>query len=366
MNEVECIVIGAGAVGLACAAALARYGREVIVLEAQSAIGTQTSSRNSEVIHAGIYYPPGSLKAKLCLRGKQQIYSFAKDRGVAHANTAKLIVAANSDQVTRLETIRQNAIASGVTDLEMLNRAQVERIEPAIQCEAALYSPSTGIIDSHAYMLALQGELEANGGMVVCNTPVAGGRISGNAIIVDTAGDEPGSVKTRLLVNSAGLNAPALARSIKGISRDAIPREYYAIGHYYSLSGASPCQRLIYPVPEPGGLGIHLTVDLAGQARFGPDVRWIDGVDYSFDESGQRAFVEAIQSYLPEIAEDRLVPAFTGIRPKIAGPNQPAADFRLAGPSVHGVPGLINLFGIESPGLTASLAIGDCVAAMVR
>lgn len=361
MEETECIVIGAGVVGLACAAALARSGREVIVLEAEAQIGMHTSSRNSEVIHAGIYYPPQSLKAKLCVTGKEQLYAYAGERAIAHRRIGKLIVATDDKQVTRLEEIRQNAQASGVGDLAFLSRDEVARLEPRIACVAGLLSPSTGIIDSHALMLSLRGDLEAHGGMVVLNTPVSRGEVRDEAFVIETGGEAPFRIGTRQLVNCAGLYAPALARSLQGVPRSAIPPQRYAIGHYFQFTGKSPCERLVYPVPEPGGLGIHLTLDLAGQARFGPDVEWIDGVDYTFDESRLDRFLAAIRSYLPEIEADRLAPGYTGIRPKISGPGEPAQDFRIDGPQAHSIPGLVNLFGIESPGLTASLAIADHV-----
>jgi L-2-hydroxyglutarate oxidase LhgO len=365
MDEIECVVIGGGVVGLACAAAIARSGRDVLVLEAESALGTHASSRNSEVIHAGIYYPPGSLKAELCRRGRAQLYAFAKDRGIAFQKIGKLIVACSQGQVAKLEAIRRSAIANHVTDLEMLTKLEANRLEPSVSCTAALISPSTGIIDSHAYMLALSGELEAHGGMIALQTAVSTCNVSENRIIVKTGGENAIQLKARHLINCAGLMAPAVARSMKGLKENSVPQTHYAIGHYYRLTGRSPCQRLVYPLPEPGGLGIHLTVDLGGQAKFGPDVRWIDKIDYSFDDSRFGEFVSAIQAYLPELQVDRLAPDYTGIRPKIVGAGQPDADFRIDGAEVHGGRGVVNLFGIESPGLTASLAIGDYVADLV-
>lgn len=366
MDEVECIVIGAGVVGLACAAAIARSGHEVLVLEAESAIGTHTSSRNSEVIHAGIYYEPASLKAEFCRRGKQQLYAFAADRGIASRNTGKLIVACSPEQVSKLEAIRCNAIANDVNDLKLLTQSEVARLEPEVACHAALLSPSTGIIDSHAYMLALQGELESYGGMIVLQTRVSSCEIDEQGIIVTTGGENAMPLRTRYLVNCAGLMATEVARSIKGMKASSIPQARFAIGHYYRLGGRAPCERLVYPLPEPGGLGIHLTVDLAGQAKFGPDVRWIESIDYSFDDSRFEDFLAAIKTYLPGIAFDRLAPDYTGIRPKIEEAGQIANDFRIDGEEVHGGRGVVNLFGIESPGLTASLAIGDYVAEMLE
>lgn len=362
MDEVECVIIGAGVVGLACGAALARTGREVLILEAGDRIGTQTSSRNSEVIHAGIYYPPGSLKAELCRRGKVQLYAYANERGISYRQTGKMIVATSKDQLSHLERIAGNAAANNVNDLRFLTALEARSLEPAVHCHAALLSPSTGIIDSHALMLALQGDCEAGGGMIVCNTPVNRCTVTGGAFILETGGEQPARLRARSLVNCAGLGAQDFARNIEGLDTACVPARHYAIGHYYRLLGRSPCDRLIYPVPVDGGLGIHLTLDLGGQARFGPDVRWVDDVDYSFDDSLKSEFVAAIRNYLPDVREDHLAPDYTGIRPKISGPREPAADFRIDGPSVHGIANLVNLFGIESPGLTSSLAIGELVS----
>ena len=365
MEEVECIVIGAGVVGLACGAAIARSGREVLVLEAESAIGLHASSRNSEVIHAGIYYPQGSLKAKLCRRGKEQLYAYAKDRKLPHKRLGKLIVATCADQIDQLEEIRARAAANGVTDLRMLDRAEAQEMEPAVECHAALHSPSTGIIDSHALMLSLQADLEEAGGMVVLRTPITGCSGEGGGFIVETAGEESLRLRARQVVNCAGMMAPQVARQFAGLDASTIPEPHFSIGHYYRLAGPSPCKRLVYPVPEQGGLGIHLTLDLGGQARFGPDVRWIDEIDYRFDDSRADEFVAAIRTYLPGIDRENLSADYTGIRPKIVGPGQPAADFRIDSQKVHGVAGLVNLFGIESPGLTSSLAIADYVAGLL-
>ena len=363
MDQVECIVVGAGVVGLACAAAIARSGREVMVLEAEDGIGTHSSSRNSEVVHAGIYYEPGSLKAQLCVAGKEMLYRYAKDHGVNHQQIGKLIVATTQEQISRLRSIKENAAACGVTDLTWISREEASSIEPSVSCEAALHSPSTGIIDSHALMLALQGDLESHSGMVVLQTRVAGvSPVPEGGFIVGTAGPNATKLQSRYLVNAAGLFAPDVARSIVGLDPAYIPHAHFAIGHYYRLSGASPCKHLIYPVPEPGGLGIHLTLDLGRQARFGPDVRWIGGIDYSFDDNRTSEFHRAIANYLPDIGQESLVPDYTGIRPKIAGPGEPNADFRIDGHELHAIDGLVNLFGIESPGLTASLAIAEMVA----
>lgn len=365
MDQVECVVVGAGVVGLASAAAIARSGKEVLVLEAESAIGTHCSSRNSGVIHAGIYYDPGSLKAKLCVSGKHALYRYAKERGIDHQKTGKLIVATSPDQLPHLKAIRHNAEINGLTDVDWLTGEEVNQLEPEVLCHAALYSPSTGIIDSHGLMLALQGDLESENGMVVLNTQVASVSADLRGFVIETSGESSTHLRTKYLINASGLFAPDLARQINGLSPANIPEARYAIGHYYRLSGASPCKRLVYPVPEPGGLGIHLTLDLGGQARFGPDVRWIDKVDYSFDDSRKGAFSAAIRKYLPCVTPARLSPDYTGIRPKISARDDRNADFRLDGPAVHGVHGLVNLFGIESPGLTASLAIADHVAALI-
>ncbi|MGP1281362.1 MAG: NAD(P)/FAD-dependent oxidoreductase, partial [Parasphingopyxis sp.] len=339
--------------------------REVLVLEAENAIGMHSSSRNSEVIHAGIYYEPGSLKAELCRRGKEQLYRYAAERGIPHHRTGKLVVASSSDQVFRLEEIKANAVANGIHDLELISGSAVRELEPAISCTAALLSPSTGIIDTHAFMLALEGDLEAHGGMVVLQTPVIGATIGAAGIEVEIGGAEPTKLRAHHLVNCGGLKAPQVARSIRGLEATSIPTAYFAIGHYYRLSGQSPCQRLIYPLPEPGGLGIHLTVDLGGQAKFGPDLRWIDWIDYAFDDSRFENFLAAIREYLPDIAADRLAPDYTGIRPKIVGPGAPAADFRIDVEVPNPGASVINLFGIESPGLTASLAVADHVAGLL-
>ncbi|MBV7266301.1 NAD(P)/FAD-dependent oxidoreductase [Erythrobacter ani] len=362
MDEVECIVVGGGVIGLACGAALARGGREVMVLEAENAIGTQTSSRNSEVIHAGIYYPQNSMKALFCRRGRDLLYRYAEERGIPHRRTGKIIVATSSEQLSRLGQISQRASANGVNDLRMMSQSEVQTLEPRIHCDGALLSPSTGIIDSHALMLALEGELQNHGGMVVLQTEVSAMTPRPSGLIVETKGAQAGRLKARHVINAAGLRAVDVASRVPGIVRDAIPKAHFSVGHYYRLSGPAPCNRLVYPVPEPGGLGIHLTLDLANQAKFGPDVRWIARPDYSFDDSAKERFAAAIQTYLPDVTADQLVPDYTGVRPKIAGPDDPDADFRIDGPRQHGIDGLINLFGIESPGLTSCLAIAEYVA----
>jgi L-2-hydroxyglutarate oxidase LhgO len=361
MDSVGSIVVGAGVVGLATARALALAGREVLVLDAGPVIGSETSSRNSEVIHAGIYYPTGSLKARLCVAGRERLYRFCAERGIRHRRTGKLIVATDQSEVHALEKYKAQATANGVDDLAWLTAGQVLGLEPEVRCVRALLSPSTGIIDSHEYMLALQADVEAGGGAVVLGTRVTGVRRAGGSFEVEVEGAP--AVRCAQLVNSAGLHACALARAIEGLAPAHVPPAHYAIGHYFTLQGKSPFSRLVYPVAEKAGLGIHVTLDLAGAARFGPDVKWIDGIDYAFDESRRAGFATAIRRYWPGLDEARLQPAYTGIRPKISGPGEPAADFVVQGPAVHGVDGLVNLFGIESPGLTASLAIGDAAVA---
>lgn len=358
-EHVDCVVIGAGVVGLACGAALAAAGREVIVLERAGLIGSETSSRNSEVIHAGIYYQPGSLKARLCRDGKARLYAYCAARGVPHRRLGKIIVGAGPEQDARLEAIRANAAANQVSDLEWLTAADIARLEPEVKGHRALFSPSTGIVDSHALMLALEGDLTTQGGMVVLGADVEGGVCGEDGIMLHVGGAEPMELTARTVVNCAGLHAPALAAKLHGLAPDHVPTAYYAKGHYFRLSGRAPFAHLVYPVPEPGGLGIHLTLDLGGQAKFGPDVSWIDAADYSFDESRFARFVEAIRTYFPALDAERLHADYTGIRPKIASPGMADADFRIDDSGVHGVPGLVNLFGIESPGLTASLAIAD-------
>ena len=283
MERVECAVIGAGVVGIAVARALAQAGREVLVLEAAEGIGTETSSRNSEVIHAGIYYPRGSLMARLCVQGKHMLYDFCRTRGVAHRNCGKLIVATDAAEAERLEAIRQGAAANGVEDLRLLTAAEARAMEPALACTAALVSPSTGIVDSHAYMLTLQGEAEAAGALFVFHSPVSGGRAAADGITLEVGGAEPMTLHASCVINAAGLHAPALARAIAGMPAGQVPTAYYAKGSYFTLSGRAPFSRLVYPVPVPGGLGVHLTIDLGGQARFGPDVEWIDTPEYAVD-----------------------------------------------------------------------------------
>jgi L-2-hydroxyglutarate oxidase LhgO len=361
VEEVECVVVGAGVVGLAVARALALAGREVIILDAAEGIGTETSSRNSEVIHAGIYYPAGSFMARFCVAGRKALYAYCAEKGVPHVNCGKLIVATNAEEDAMLAGIKRRAEVNGVEGMRVLNAADAIAMEPNLRCTSALLSPVTGIVDSHAFMLALQGDAENAGVVPVFFSPVTGGRVVQGGVEIDVGGAEPMSLRCRLLVNSTGLHAPDLARGIMGMPQDRVPTAYYAKGSYFTLSGRSPFSRLIYPVPVPGGLGVHLTIDLGGQARFGPDVQWIESIDYTVDPARADSFYAAVRKYWPELKDGALQPGYSGIRPKITPRGAPAQDFVVQGPQTHGVPGLINLFGIESPGLTASLALADYV-----
>ena len=416
-ERLDCVIVGAGVVGLAIGRSLALAGREVIVLEAESHIGMHTSSRNSEVIHAGIYYPEGSLKARLCVEGKEKLYAYCKERGVSHRCLGKIIVAPKGADLDRLEEIKTQAVRNGVTDLAFLSIDEVRELEPDVVCEGGLLSPSTGIVDSHELMMALQADIEGQGGVVVCDSEATKLKVEGKSLGFESGGE---TFTCKTLVNSAGLWAGELVESLmsdrghgpllrqrdvsnrghgpllrqrdvsnrghgpllrqrdvsnrghgallrrgdggapRGRDRDA-PKLHLAKGHYFAYQGKSPFSHLVYPLPSGGGLGIHATNDLSGAARFGPDITWVDSINYDFDESRKPAFVAAIKNYFPALNEEKLTPAYTGIRPKLTGPGQPAADFEIRGESDHGIPGLVNLFGIESPGLTASLAIGEFV-----
>ncbi len=366
MEHVECVVIGAGVVGLAAARALALSGREVWMLEGAAGIGTGTSSRNSEVVHAGIYYPAGSLKARFCVEGKHLLYDYCTGRGIPHSRLGKLIVAAEPAEIPVLQTIRAKAEANGVDDLQLLSGEDAQRLEPALHAAGALLSPSTGIVDSHALMLAFQGDIENAGGAVVFHAPVLGGTARSGGFTLQIGGDEPMDLSCEVLVNAVGLHAPDVARRIGGIPPASIPRPHLCKGSYYSLQGRAPFHRLIYPVPEAAGLGVHLTLDLGGQARFGPDVQWVETEDYDVDIRRADGFYAAIRRYWPALPDGALAPGYAGIRPKISGPQDPAADFLVSGPAQHGIGGLVNLFGIESPGLTASMALGNHVTALVN
>jgi L-2-hydroxyglutarate oxidase LhgO len=360
-ETVDCVVIGAGVVGLAVARALALSGREVIVVEAADGIGTETSSRNSEVIHAGIYYPKGSLMAKSCVEGRRRLYAYCAEHGVPHRNCGKLIVATNAAESEMLAAIKGRAEANGVEGMRLLSAAEAMAMEPNLFCTAALLSPATGIVDSHSYMLALQGDAEAHGAMLAFNSPLERGRVVDGGVEIEVGGAEPMTLRCRTVVNSGGLHAPSLAQKITGMPSDRIPPAYYAKGNYFTLTGRSPFTHLIYPVPVPGGLGVHITVDLGGQAKFGPDVEWIDGIDYNVDPHRADKFYAAVRRYWPALQDGAIQPGYAGIRPKIVPQGAPAQDFVVQGPADHGVPGLVNLFGIESPGLTSSLALADLV-----
>lgn len=381
MEQVDCVVVGAGVVGLAVARAIALSpkfaGREVMVLEAASTIGTGTSSRNSEVIHAGIYYPQGSLKAQLCVQGRTMLYDYCVDRGIGFKRCGKLIVATNDAQVVQLQGIIAKAAANGVHDLVLLTRTEARELEPQLECVAAVHSPSTGIVDSHALMLALQGDLENAGGMVVLNSSVESAQVLAKNTML--AGVLPASTAIKIIakdgtellartvINAAGLNAPTLARRFAGLDPKHIPQDYYAKGNYFTLQGKSPFNRLIYPVPDVAGLGVHLTLDLGGQAKFGPDVQWVNSPDdLVVDPARGDTFYTEVRKYWPNLQDGALIAGYAGIRPKISAPHEAAKDFMIQGPKDHGVAGLVNLFGIESPGLTSSLAMGALVAGMLN
>ncbi|MCE2406191.1 MAG: NAD(P)/FAD-dependent oxidoreductase [Pseudomonadales bacterium] len=355
-EDFDIVVVGGGVIGLAVGQALAREGREVLILEKQDAIGTETSSRNSEVIHAGIYYPAGSLKAELCVRGKHLLYEHCKSHHVPHEHIGKLIVATSQDHFPVLKAYQQQALVNGVGELPWLTQQEIEAKEPTVSCIGGIWSPTTGIIDSHAFMLSLEGELEAHGGMVAFLSEVRDLRVESGLRVTTSEL----SLAPRVVINAAGLDAPALGRRV---GRDF--RTYYAKGHYYTLSGKSPFNHLVYPIADEGGLGVHVTLDMAHQARFGPDVVWQCGHDYTFDESRRAQFVAAIHAYYPDLDESKLQPGYTGIRPKLAPQGEPASDFVVNGPDETGVEGYVELLGIESPGLTASLAIAERVVEMV-
>jgi len=362
MSEIEkseCAVIGAGVIGLAVARALSLQGREVIILESEDAIGMGTSSRNSEVIHAGIYYETGSQKAKLCVQGKLALYDYCESHGVPFQRCGKMIVATNEGQIEKLQALHQKAADNNVDDLIWQDQKTTLEMEPALNAVASLLSPSTGLIDSHALMLAYQGDTEANGTMIAFNAPVEDGEILDSGIRLNVGGDAPMTLECQIVINCGGLHAQHVAGSLKGFPTEHVPETHFAKGNYFSLAGKSPFTHLIYPIPEEAGLGVHLTLDLGGQARFGPDVEWVDEIAYEVDPARGEKFYEAIRSYWPNLEDNALQPGYSGIRPKLKGAGNPPTDFIFNGPADHGVQGLVNLFGIESPGLTASLAIAD-------
>jgi len=363
--DVDVVIIGAGVVGLAVARSLADAGREVLILESAARIGSGTSSRNSEVVHAGIYYAPGSLKARLCRQGREQLYAFCTERAVPHRRTGKLIVARGAAQSNELAAIERRARTNGVEDLQRLDGAAVMALEPALEVDAALLSPSTGIVDSHALMLSLLAQAQAGGAMLATRAPVETVRAERGGFLVRAGGEAPTELRCTALVNAAGLSACSVAGRIRGLDARFVPRARFARGCYYRYAGRVPFSRLVYPVPEPGGLGVHLTLDLAGNARFGPDVQWIDREDYSIPAERRAAFVDGVKAWWPELPEGSLEPDYAGVRPKIERAGDTVTDFEVQGPREHGVDGLVNLFGIESPGLTASLALGELVRALL-
>lgn len=372
MDKLDVVVIGAGVVGLAVARALAQAGREVMVLEKESLIGSGVSSRNSEVIHAGLYYAPGSLKAQLCVRGKELLYALCASHGVAHRQCGKLVVATDAAQLPGLDKLEATARANGVP-VQRLDAQQAQAMEPALSCVAALHSPTTGIVDSHGLMLALQGDLERAGGGVALESAVTGGKVTPDGIVlqVQSPGQAPLSVLATTVVNAASLHAPAVAASLQGMPAAHIPAAHFAKGSYYTLAGKAPFSHLVYPAPQDAWLGVHLTLDLGGQAKFGPDLEWLtvarpEDIDYVVDPARAQGFYAEVRRYWPALPDGALTPSYSGVRPKIYGPGQAAPDFRLDGPDVHGVAGLVNLFGIESPGLTSSLAIGEYVANLLQ
>jgi len=364
VDQLDCIVVGAGIVGLAVARALALSGREVVVLEAEPEIGMHASSRNSEVIHAGLYYGDDSLKAKLCVQGREMLYWYCEDRHIPHRRIGKLIVASNDAEHARLEAIHVQAVKNGVDDLAFVDKTGIRDFEPAVNCQTALFSPSTGIIDSHSLMISMQADIEEHGGVIVTHSRVSGVEASAAGFKINVDGLVE-SYQCKTLINSAGLHATDLASEIRQLDEQYTEEVHLAKGHYFAYQGKSPFNHLVYPIPTDGGLGVHATNDMGGGTKFGPDVDWIQGIDYAFDESRKSRFVESIKEYFPDLDESKLIPAYTGIRPKLSGPGAPPRDFVIQGPSEHGIDGLVNLFGIESPGLTASFAIGSYVKAIL-
>lgn len=362
-EQIQTVVIGAGVVGLAIARKLAMSGREVILLESEDAIGTATSARNSEVIHAGIYYPKDSLKARFCVAGNKALYAYCAERAIPHKRMGKLIVATSEDEVPSLQGIAERAAANGAEALRLLSASEIAEMEPNLNVSGALFSPSTGIVDSHSLMLSYQGEAEDHGAMIAFMSPVNGGQIVDGTITISVGGEAPMELECQELINSAGLGAQAISNSLEGLDADTVPPLYFAKGNYFTLTVKTPFNHLIYPVPVPGGLGTHSTLDMGGQTKFGPDVEWSNDIDYTVDKKRGDGFYEAIRRYWPGLPDDSLQPGYVGIRPKLAGPDggKYDSDFLIHGAADHGIKGLVNLYGIESPGLTSSLAIADYV-----
>lgn len=365
MERVETVVAGAGVIGLSIARALARRGREVLVLEREAGIGQGTSSRNSEVIHAGLYYRPGSLRARLCVEGRQALYQYCKSRGIPHQCCGKLVVATAKSEEDALQFLFDQARANGVEEIELVDAPWLNVREPALHATKALFSPTTGIVDGHALMLALQGDAEEAGAHIQCLAPVIGGQVRESSIQISVGGHAPMEIETALLVNAAGLRAWELSHNIGGLAPQRIPQRYLAKGTYFAMNGPAPFTHLVYPLPQQSGLGIHLTFDLGGGVRFGPDTEWVEEIDYSVDPARADAFYDAIRSYWPSLPDHALVPAYAGIRPKTEGPGEVQGDFVIQGPRDTGHHAYAALYGIDSPGLTASLAIGAYVAALI-
>jgi len=365
IDKLDCIVVGAGVVGLAVARSLALAGREVVVLEAEPEIGMHTSSRNSEVIHAGLYYKDDSLKARLCVEGKELLYRYCEDRNIPHQRIGKIIVASHENESANLKAIHKQALKNGVGDLRFVDAAHVREMEPAVQCDSGLFSPSTGIIDSHSLMLSMQADIEAHGGSVLTHSRVSSvaNAASGFRLTVEDLAEE---FSCKTFINAAGLWATDIATEVGQLDAEHSERIHFVKGQYFAYQGKSPFNHLVYPIPIDGGLGVHATNDMGGSARFGPDIEWVNTIDYAFDDGKKDRFVESIKKYFPGLDESKLTPAYTGIRPKLTGPGDEARDFIIQGPAEHGVAGLVNLLGIESPGLTASLAIGDYVKSLLR
>lgn len=375
MEQVDCVVVGAGVIGLAVAREMALQGRETILLERESAFGTVSSARNSEVIHAGIYYPKDSLKAKLCVEGNRLLYEYCRSHQVATQPYGKLIVASDETQIDDLRAILYKAQNNGVSGIKLISEEEARTLEPNLKCVAAILSSTTGIVDSHGYMLSLLGGFEDAGGMVAYQSPLISAKPNGNNAVggyeLEIGGVEGMQIQTKLLINCAGMSAPAIARKIEGLKKDQIPKAYFAKGNYFSLSGKSPFTHLIYPIPEPGGLGVHLTLDMGGQAKFGPDVEWLEidleeQIDYTVNPKRGESFYEAVRRYWPGLKDNSLQPDYSGVRAKIVPPNAPAGDFCFNGPQDHGLQGLYNLYGFESPGLTSSLAIAKYLEGRIK
>ena len=375
MEQVDCVVVGAGVVGLAVAREMALQGRETILLERENAFGTISSARNSEVIHAGIYYPKDSLKAQLCVEGNRLLYEYCRSHQVATQAYGKLVVATDDNQIDDLQAILYKAENNGVPEIKIISADEARQLEPKLKCSAAILSSSTGIVDSHGFMLSLLGGFEDAGGMIAYQSPLLSAKPIGTraegGFALEIGGLAGMKLHTKLLINCAGMSAPAVAQQIEGLVSDQIPKAYFAKGNYFSLSGKSPFTHLIYPIPEPGGLGVHLTLDMGGQAKFGPDVEWLDidtedQVDYTVNPKRGESFYEAVRRYWPDLKDNTLQPDYSGVRAKIVPPNSPAGDFCFNTPQDHGLQGLYNLYGFESPGLTSSLAIAAYLEGKIK